>query len=573
MRPAPPSRPTRSEQQACVARGRATATASTGATTRCTTRRRRAPTPPTRTAPARTLRVPRDGRRAQPRRPARGDGRRLQPHAGRRPGPEVGARPDRARLLPPARPATGAVETSTCCAEHRDRAPDDGEADGRLGRDLGARVQGRRLPLRPHGPPPEGATCSTLRRALDALTLGRDGVDGKRDLPLRRGLELRRGRRQRPLRAGDASSTWRAPASARSTTGCATPSAAAARSTPTRASRASPPACSPTRTAPPSTARRTSSARGCCTTRTRSRSGWPATCATTAFVDRTGADRHGRGGRLQRPARRLRRRPERDDHLRRRARQRDAVRRAAVQAAAGHVDGRPGADEHASRWRPTALAPGPVVLARRHRPAALQVARPQLLQLGRLVQPDRLDRAGLHLGLRACRRARDNEAKWAYMRPLLADPALEAVAGGHPRRARDRAARAAAHPLLVAAVPARQRARDPASASASPTGGPDQTPGVIVMAIDGRRDAGHRRGLQRDAAPDHADRRRGWPGAVTRCTPCRPAAATRWCGRSAYDRRDGPSPCRRAPSRSSWRGARPRRRPAAPSAAASGGRR
>ena len=55
-----------------------------------------------------------------------------------------------------------------------------------------------------------------------------------------------------------------------------------------------------------------------------------------AFVDRTGATVTGVRGRLQRPAGRLRRRPGRDGHLRRRARQRDAVRRAAVQAAAGH---------------------------------------------------------------------------------------------------------------------------------------------------------------------------------------------------------------------------------------------
>ena len=53
------------------------------------------------------------------------------------------------------------------------------------------------------------------------------------------------------------------------------------------------------------------------------------------FVDRTRAGREGLAGRLQRPARGLRRRPGRDDHLRRCARQRDAVRRAAVQAAHG----------------------------------------------------------------------------------------------------------------------------------------------------------------------------------------------------------------------------------------------
>ena len=69
-------------------------------------------------------RVPRDGPGHQRRRPARGHGRRLQPHAGRRPGPEVDPRP---RSCPAttsgSTPTTGAVETSTCCAntatEHR----------------------------------------------------------------------------------------------------------------------------------------------------------------------------------------------------------------------------------------------------------------------------------------------------------------------------------------------------------------------------------------------------------------------------------------------------------------------
>ncbi len=46
--------------------------------------------------------VPRDGRGPQPRRAARGDGRRLQPHPGSRAGPALGARPGRAGLLPAA---------------------------------------------------------------------------------------------------------------------------------------------------------------------------------------------------------------------------------------------------------------------------------------------------------------------------------------------------------------------------------------------------------------------------------------------------------------------------------------
>ena len=44
--------------------------------------------------------------------------------------------------------------------ERRHRARGRREAHGRLDRAVGARIQGRRLPLRPHGPPLEGRTCS-----------------------------------------------------------------------------------------------------------------------------------------------------------------------------------------------------------------------------------------------------------------------------------------------------------------------------------------------------------------------------------------------------------------------------
>ena len=59
------------------------------------------------------------------------------------------------------------------------------------------------------------------------------------------------------------------------------------------------------------------------------------------------------------------------------------------------------------------------------RAAALQVAGPQLVQLRRLVQPDPLGlRRRQRLRRAACRPAADNEDKWPYARPLLADPAL-----------------------------------------------------------------------------------------------------------------------------------------------------
>jgi pullulanase-type alpha-1,6-glucosidase len=78
----------------------------------------------------------------------------------------------------------------------------------------------------------------------------------------------------------------------------------------------------------------------------------------------------------------------------------------------------------------------------------------------------------------------DNESKWEFMRPLLEEPALE------PSAADMRAARERAGELL------RIRFSSPLFRLGSaeeiqrrvsfPTGGPSQTPGVIVMAIDGR---------------------------------------------------------------------------------------
>jgi pullulanase-type alpha-1,6-glucosidase len=81
--------------------------------------------------------------------------------------------------------------------------------------------------------------------------------------------------------------------------------------------------------------------------------------------------------------------------------------------------------------------------------------------------------------------ARDNQDKWGYMQPLLADPALK------PRAADMHAAHARAGELL------RIRFSSPLFRLGSarlvqdrvrfPGGGPDQTPGVITMAIDDRR--------------------------------------------------------------------------------------
>ena len=126
-------------------------------------------------------------RRAQRDRPARRARRRLQPHAGRGPASVLDPRPDRPRLLPPALSGRRGRELDVL-RQHRERAPDDGEADARLARAVGARVPRRRLSLRPDGPPHEGQSAGGARAA-------RPG-----GAPLRRGLELRRGRRRRAVR-------------------------------------------------------------------------------------------------------------------------------------------------------------------------------------------------------------------------------------------------------------------------------------------------------------------------------------------------------------------------------------
>ena len=76
----------------------------------------------------------------------------------------------------------------------------------------------------------------------------------------------------------------------------------------------------------------------------------------------------------------------------------------------------------------------------------------------------------------------DNEAKWPFMRPLLADPALQ------PTRAQIRTAKRQSRDLLeirqstpLFHLETEQLVQQKVS---FPTGGPDQTPGVIVMRID-----------------------------------------------------------------------------------------
>jgi pullulanase-type alpha-1,6-glucosidase len=168
--------------------------------------------------------------------------------------------------------ATGKVETSTCCSntatEHMMMGKLTVDSIVTWARDY--KVDGFRFDLMGHHPK---RNILDVRRALNALTLAKDGVDG-------RGIYLygEAGTSARslttPASSRRRSSTWPGRASVRSTTDSATPCAAAVRSTRTRACRASAPASSPTRPATRTT--RSGS------TATRSASGSPATCATTS---------------------------------------------------------------------------------------------------------------------------------------------------------------------------------------------------------------------------------------------------------------------------------------------------
>ena len=350
--------------------------------------------------------------------------------------------------------ATGSVETSTCCSntatEHRMMEKLMVESVVTWAREY--KVDGFRFDLMGHH---SKANMLAVRRALDGLTPEARRCRRQADLRLRRGLELRRGRQRRALRPGHAAQ--HGGHRHRHVLG------PAARRRPRRRAVRRGSAHPGLRQRPLHRSQRRSRQR-----HARAAAG-PAAALPGPDQGRPGrqparlplrrsqrADGDRLAGRLQRPAGRLRGRAERDDHLRRRARQRDAVRRAPVQAPAGHLDGRPRADEHRRAVDHRARA-GTLVLARGDRPAALQVARPQQLQLGRLVQPGRLVLRGLHLGLgpAAARRQRSpsgtscgrcwrtrtsSRARPTSARPATAPPSC--CASASPRRCSGSAARA-----------------------------------------------------------------------------------------------------------------------------------
>jgi pullulanase-type alpha-1,6-glucosidase len=137
----------------------------------------------------------------------------------------------------------------------------------------------------------------------------------------------------------------------------------------------------------------------------------------------------------------------------------------------------------------------------------------------------------------------DNESKWDYMRPLLADPALE------PHEADIRSAHGQALDLL------RIRFSSPLFRLGTaqlvqqrmdfPAGGPDQTPGVIVMHLDDR----HGRDLDprwegvvvvfNASATAATQRLPALAGAHYRLHPVQAAGADPVVKTSGYDRRSG----------------------------------
>ena len=347
---------------------------------------------------------------------------------------------------------------------------------------------------------------------------------------------------RRPPRASSA-----ARASARSPTGCATPSAAAARSTTTRASRASAPASS---TDPNGAAVNGAAAGG-----------------PLAARHRPGPARAGRQPARRSPSeRRVRRdRARRPDRLQRRARRAtptspdevisyvdahdnetlwDAL---TYKLPVGHLDGGPRPDEHASRWPPrpsrrrrrSGTRAPTCCAASRWTATATTAATGSTGSTG----PGQDNGFGHGLPPKA-----DNEAKWPYMKPLLADPALKPTAGRRrrPPRPRRRTCCGCGSPRRCSGSGSAQRHRAPrwlprlrhrrrrtrawsSCGSTTPVGHatPTRRSRAWSSSSTPRRRRGDAEGARAGRAPASRSRR------------CRPAAPTRWSRPRAGTRRAG----------------------------------
>ena len=266
--------------------------------------------------------------------------------------------------------ATGTVERSTCC----DNTATEHDMMRKLMVDSVAlwatayKVDGFRFDLMGHHMVDD---MLAVRAALDGLTAGRQTAwTAPRSMSTARAGTLAKWPTT-PAASTRRSSTWPARASAPSTTGCATPCAAA---TPLAATSGAGLHQRPLHR--PERAR--DAPGGCpaerrsCTLRTRFASAWRATWPTTPLSACDGRAGHGQGCRLQWVTGRLHRRSPGKHHLHLRPRQRNALRRHPGQGA-GHG--------HARRPRAHAepgpehcrLCPGHPLLPCRQRHAALQV--------------------------------------------------------------------------------------------------------------------------------------------------------------------------------------------------------
>ena len=267
---------------------------------------------------------------------------------------------------------------------------------------MGARLQGRRVPLRPDGPPLEGQHAQPARRARRA-----DARRGRRrrvvDLPLRRGLELRRGGQRRPLRAGHAAQHGRdrhrhvqRPAARRRARRRAVRRRRRPRAQPGRDQR---PVVRPQRDgrrAPPTQAQLDE----LLLSADQIRVGLAGNLADYTFVDRTGGDGDRGRRRLQRRAGRLQRRSAGAHRLRRR---RTTTRRCGTSASTTTRWTRRTADRVRAQNLGidfTVLAQGVPFVHAGEDLLRTQADGPQQLRLRRLVQPHRLLRADEPLGRR-----------------------------------------------------------------------------------------------------------------------------------------------------------------------------
>ena len=224
--------------------------------------------------------------------------------------------------------------------------------------DLGQALQGRRLPLRPDGPPHEVQHAQAARRARRAHRWRRTAWTARRS-----------------------TSTARAGTSARWPTTRAACNATQAqhgrhghrhlqRPPPRRGARRRPVQRPPGAGLPhrpllrperhqPGHGRRPAAARCSQDDRLDPRRAWPATSRTTRSSDRSGNTVTGAADRLQRPARRLHRRSAGGHQLRRGPRQRDAVRRHPAEGRrATRRHGRPGAHAEPGHRASSALGQG-----------------------------------------------------------------------------------------------------------------------------------------------------------------------------------------------------------------------